>query len=572
MPAFPPSQNFIPPVGLLFPSSLNRSKPESTTITAVMVSQHGIKLAVHLISSYFGDVVSKVCECLLRRGTLTLAQIVRFTELRKQNVVNSLLVLGQHNCVQAFAIQQEGGFGEAPKIITQYIVLFDNIIHHMRFPKFVTIVSEELSKECEEIFEGLLQHGRLSVNQLVDRHKQTSNQSGGLYTTLDALQDSFNRLVNARYVERCPAHEPFLAPPGDDETPAKKRGAKSAKVFDVSSQMAEALETIEQRALAAASPMASMRFFIDADTWTDVPGKNSGENPTSATVGEKRKQDSLELNGDAWATNKKKEVLWRVNFEEFVRRLRHKPPKHLFLIRYQRNKHSLGPDTGTQPSRNVRTRLDNGAGIVLSAILEATRSEETKVKMENSDLKNIIGMAQNQEVESIVLKKYGREAYRMFRLLSKAGRLVETDQISNTTFVEKKDAVKILYQLWNDDYLQMEDLLTSWTPRNMRVEIFWLEGLRNVVTHGARQSQFLLWKVNKSTLWVQVLDDMFHAALNLKLRIAYEQEQEKEIMQIPREKLVGDLEKRYKRFRKRRIVLESSLMKLDDALMLFHDF
>ncbi|KAK3017600.1 hypothetical protein RJ639_004834 [Escallonia herrerae] len=482
-----------------------------------MVSQHGIKLAVHLISSYFGDVVSKVCECLLRRGTLTLAQIVRFTELRKQNVINSLLVLGQHNCVQAFAIQQEGGFGEAPKIITQYIVLFDNIIHHMRFPKFVTIVSEELGKECEELFEGLLQHGRLSVNQLVDRHKQMSNQSVGLCTTLDALQGSFNRLVNARYVERCPAHEPFLAPPGDDETPAKKRGAKSAK----------------------------------------------------------RKQDSLELNGDAWATNKNKEVLWRVNFEEFVRRLRHK-----------------------ECIRNVRARLDNGAGVVLSAILEATRSEETKMKMENSvplsmntifeevmkseegrsmtlehvraildqlgcdipvvaidetysiDLKNIIGMAQNQEVESIVLKKYGREAYRMFRLLSKAGRLVETDQISNTTFVEKKDAVKILYQLWNDDYLQME----------------------NVITHGARQSQFLLWKVNNSTLWVQVLDDMFHAALNLKLRIAYEQEQEKEIMQIPREKLVGELEKRYKRFRKRRIVLESSLMKLDDALMLFHDF
>ncbi|KAK2983516.1 hypothetical protein RJ640_023050 [Escallonia rubra] len=568
-----------------------------------MVSQHGIKLAVHLISSYFGDVVSKVCECLLRRGTLTLAQIVRFTELRKQNVVNSLLVLG--------------GFGEAPKIITQYIVLFDNIIHHMRFPKFVTIVSEELGKECDEIFEGLLQHGRLSVNQLVDRHKQTSNQSGGLCTTLDALQDSFNRLVNARYVERCPAHEPFLAPPGDDETPAKKRGAKSAK-------MAEALETIEQRALAAASPMASMRFLIDTDTWTDVPGKNSGENPTSATVGEKRKQDSLELNGDAWATNKNKEVLWRVNFEEFVRRLRHKGVaggllllgkeegvgKRIAAIIESEDKERSSEDLPWLPRtamaenpeieeaeciRNVRARLDNGAGVVLSAILEATRSEETKVKMENSvplsmntifeevmkseegrsmtlehvraildqlgcdipvvaidetysiDLKNIIGMAQNQEVESIVLKKYGREAYRMFRLLSKAGRLVETDQISNTTFVEKKDAVKILYQLWNDEYLQME----------------------NVITHGARQSQFLLWKVNKSTLWVQVLDDMFHAALNLKLRIAYEQEQEKE---IPREKLVGELEKRYKRFRKRRIVLESSLMKLDDALMLFHDF
>lgn len=33
------------------------------------------------------------------------------------------------------------------------------------------------------------------------------------------------------------------------------------------------------------------------------------------------------------------------------------------------------------------------------------------------------------QVESIVLKRYGRDAYRMFRLLSKASRLLETDNV-----------------------------------------------------------------------------------------------------------------------------------------------
>lgn len=47
---------------------------------------------------------------------------------------------------------------------------------------------------------------------------------------METLHGSFNKLVNARYVERCPAHEPFLAPPAEEETPAKKRGAKSTKV------------------------------------------------------------------------------------------------------------------------------------------------------------------------------------------------------------------------------------------------------------------------------------------------------------------------------------------------------
>uniref|UniRef100_A0A5B7AVW8 DNA-directed RNA polymerase III subunit RPC3 n=1 Tax=Davidia involucrata TaxID=16924 RepID=A0A5B7AVW8_DAVIN len=531
-----------------------------------MITQHGIKLAVHLISSYFGDIVAKVCECLLCKGTLSLGQIVRFTELSRENVKNSLLVLIQHNCVQAFAIQQEGGFQEETKIITQYTVLFDIIIHHMRFPKFLATVSEDLGKECEEIFEGLLQHGRLSLNQILERHKQTSNQNEG--NNQDAVKENFNRLVNARYVERCPAHQPFLAPPAEEAAAVKKRSAKSAKI-------AEALETIEKQALAEAAPMESIRFLVETYTGTDVDEQNGEEDPPSVTVGEKRKRGDLELDIEAGAKKKKKEVLWRANFEEFVRHLRHKAC-----------------------IANVRTRFDDGAGIVLNAILEATRSIETKVKMEYSvplsmntifeevmkseagrsmtlervraalvqlgchlptigidetysiDLKNIIELAQNEEVESIVLKRYGREAYRMFRLLSKAGHLLETDKISDTTFVEKKDTAKILYKLWKDDYLHME----------------------KIATLGAKQSQFLLWKVNKKSLWEHVLDEMYHAALNLRLRTAYEQEQEKEVLQIPREKLVGDLGKRYKRLRKVRIVLESSLMMLDDAVMLFHDF
>ncbi|XAR69867.1 hypothetical protein NMG60_11001613 [Bertholletia excelsa] len=529
-----------------------------------MDTQHGIKLAAYVISSYFGDLVAKVCECLLQRGTLPFANIVRFTELSKEKVKNALLVLIQHNCVQAFAIQQEGGFGEAPKIVTQYMVLFDNIIHHMRFSKFLSIVSEELGKECEGILEGLLQHGRLSLNQILDRHKETSNRSEGNSSVQEALQKNFNRLVSSRYIERCPAHEPFLAPPAEEETGAKKRGAKSTKVSEES-------QTIEQRALVAAAPLETLRFLVEMCTESDDYTQDGKENAPRMAIGD---EGGVELDTET-GTNRKKEVLWRANFEEFVRRLRHKAC-----------------------IANVRARLDDNAAIVLCAILEATRRAEAKVKVENSvplsmntifeevikneegrsmtlehvraalvqlgchlpvigidetysiDLKSIIEMAQMEEVESIVLKKYGREAYRMFRLLSREDKLFETDKISDKTFVEKKDTAKILFKLWKDEYLHMEKL----------------------VAYGGKQSQFLLWKVNKASLWRHVLDEMYHAALNLKLRNAHEQEQEREILQLPREKLVGEIGKRFQRLRRVRIVLESSLMKLDDAIMLFHDF
>ncbi|XP_027103786.1 uncharacterized protein [Coffea arabica] len=485
-----------------------------------MVSQHGIKLAVYLVSSFYGDHNSKVCECLLRRGTLTLAQIIRFTELSREIVRHCLLALIHQNCIQAFSIQQEGAFGEAPKVVTHYMALFDNIIHHMRFPKFIAIVKDELGGECEKVFEALLQHGRLSFNQIVDREKQTVSKEENF--DVDHLKESFNKLVNGRFVERCPAPEPFLAPPSDEETPAKKRGAKSTKVGDVS-------ESIEQRALAAAAPMESLRFLAETHNWSDFSDKSSEEKFTSVKTGEKRKQDFLETDGGLLDQDEKKEVLWRVNFEELIRRLRHQAC-----------------------IANAKSRLNDECGIILGAILELTRSSESKVNIGSTDLKSIIDMAQNEEVESIVLKRYGREAYRMFRFLSKSGCLHETDKIADTTFVEKKDAIKILYKLWKDDYLQME----------------------KVTVNGARQTHFLLWKVNRQSLCQHVLDEMYHAALNLRLRIAHELDQEKEILQMPKDKVgeVEELRKRYMRLKKVSIIYESSLMNLDDALMLFHDF
>ncbi|CAH9087608.1 unnamed protein product [Cuscuta europaea] len=516
-----------------------------------MASQHGIKLAVYLVSSLLGDQNAKVCECLLRRGTLTLQQIIQFTELSADNVRKCLLVLIHHNCVQAFAIKQDGAFGTQPKIVTNYMALFDNIIHRMRFPKFLEIVSQELDKKCGEMFEGLLQHGRLSFSQILDRHKETAKQE---VSGEDDVFDRFQRLVQARFVEHCPDPLPFLEPSSKDESAAKKKAKKAGKFAE---------KSIETQALEEASPMESLRFSVEMDSWNDVPGcsKNT-KKEISVAVGGKRKKDETEL-----LVKDEKKVLWRVNCEEFVRRLRHKACV-----------------------ANVKARLNEEAAIVLDAILELSRSSGTQVKADNSaslsissiydavitkegglgmdlerirgslvqlgcevplipidesysiDLKNIIEVARTEEVEPIVLKRYGREAYRMFRLVSKTGRLMLTEEISDATFVEKKDALRILLGLWQDDYLQM----------------------KKIIVRGSNQTEQMLWNISKQFLWKRVLDEMYHAALNLRLRITHEQEQVK--------KLVGELGRGDGRSANVRLLLESAFMNLDDAIMLFHDF
>lgn len=53
--------------------------------------------------------------------------------------------------------------------------------------------------------------------------------------------------------------------------------------------------------------------------------------------------------------------------------------------------------------------------------------------------------------------------------------------------------------------------------------------MQKVSVNGPKQTLFLLWEINKESLWVLVLDEMYHASLNLRLRITYELDQEKEV-------------------------------------------
>uniref|UniRef100_A0A9I9ECY2 DNA-directed RNA polymerase III subunit RPC3 n=1 Tax=Cucumis melo TaxID=3656 RepID=A0A9I9ECY2_CUCME len=447
----------------------------------MVMTQYGIKYAVHIMTAHFGNLVAKVCETLLRKGPLTLRLLIRFTELTPSQVNNSLLILIQHNCVQAFTDVTEGReFWEA--IIGNHIG---------------TLLDKWGFEECQELLEGLLQNGRLSMEQMVER-AESSGRAGNLF-----------KLLNAHFVERCPAPEPTLSPKVEEQPPPRKRGAKAAKIFEVP-------ETLEQRLIEAARPVEVLRFSM-GDT---NPEAEKSEH-YSQISGQKRKHDELEIAQDSGHADGA--ILWRANYDEFIRCLRHKACVE-----------------------HVRSQFDDGVVNVLSAFLEATRSSEKIVKTEitvplsldniyEEVMKNEVGRSMTLDrveaslaalgcpgmddykismfthcrfpnVESIVLKRYGRDAYRMFRFLSKTGGLVETEKISDSSFVDKNEAPKILYRLWKDEYLYMEKVAIT-VPRH---------------------SLCLLWRVDRYNLWEHVLDEMYHASLNLQLRLAHEIEENKE--------------------------------------------
>ncbi|XP_019058644.1 PREDICTED: uncharacterized protein LOC104818634 [Tarenaya hassleriana] len=531
-------------------------------MTTMAVTEYGIVYAVHIVTVQFGSVVAKVCECLLRKGALTARDISRFTEVNHNQVKDILYLLIQHNCVQAFAVEQPGAAGNEAKITAQFIVMFSNILHRMRYNKFMKIVKEELGQQCGEVLEGLLSNGRLTLGQLVERDGENGMGS-------DVVRDSLQKLIAARYVERIPAPEPVLGAPTEEESAPKKRGSKSAKIIEVA--------TLEERVLEAATPVEAIRFPLILEQESNSSFDNDGSSPSGNISGVKRKHGDADSNVKLSDSNN--QLVWRPSFEGFIHRLRHKACVEI-----------------------VKDRKDDKAAIVLGAMLEITRYQEKKVKVEKSapvsidsifeevikseagrnmtmehvgdcldqlcsnstylpafvvesgdsyvvDFKSIIGVAQKDEIESVVLRRYGKDACRMFRYLSQEGRLVETDKIADAALSGKKDTPKILLKMWKDEYLHMEKLVVA-----------------------GRYIPFLLWKVNQPILWRRLLDEMFHASLNLSLRLNHELDQEKELLSLPLGKLEGKLKERLNRIKEKRLLLSCSRFKLDDSVMFFHDF
>ncbi|CAA6665735.1 unnamed protein product [Spirodela intermedia] len=514
-----------------------------------MVGQQGLNLAVGIITSHFGDVVAKVCSCLLRRGSLSLQEIVRDIGLPPARVKNCLLVLVQHNCVQAYSV---------PRAVTQYMGLLDNILHRMRFPKFLGILAAEFDDPlCLALVEGLLQHGRLTFEQLVMR--ATSTKSERTMAIRDSLRGSLDQLIRAHYVERCPKPEPFISATSEDETStARKRGSK--------------LWTLEQKALAAAALLDAERFSGIGDINGDESNSNQLEEKAkgisaSTNIGEKRKHEELEFDRETQAAINENEVLWRANFEKFIHCLKKKA-----CVTSVRTRLSLDAAVVLEAmieSSNHKKAKENLVTSSLDEILEwvmkkpggrlmtmqhvRTCLEELKCKSSTEDTKalyaidlgEIVEECRSEEVGSLVLQRYGKDAYRMFRLLVKRCRPVETDNLAEITFVKKKEAPGILYKLWMDNYVHMEIAVAY--PGEKR----------------------FLWKVNTSTLYEHILNDMYHAAANLSQRIAQNREQQQEIANQP----ANDIQsKEYDRLKNTRIILETSLLRLDDTLMLFHDF
>ncbi|GJN10692.1 hypothetical protein PR202_ga28809 [Eleusine coracana subsp. coracana] len=378
----------------------------------------------------------KVLSCLLRHGPLSLQEIARRVELSPGRVKNALLVLIQHNWA-------------ADKTVTLYLAIFDNVLHRLCFTKFLSVIREDI-RESESLIEGLLLNGRLTFDQLVERII-CKISGGSTIPKREEIRMNFNKLVSAHYVERCPKPEPFFDPLVDEQpTSSRKRAFKTI----------EEVLSLEQKVVCTA-------VLSDAERFSEIPyfmedSSNANDSHHQSIAGSKfcaeRKKAKLKLDThfiweaflEANVTNKdKKSANNNMNDNVDI-----SERTNLNCILSNKVPHFVV----TSPINGILERLrqkEGGSSMTLHQLTGVLNDLECISTSANSeftfglmlhviyvrlrltavmcfvDLNKLVETCRNDEIESLVKKKYGQEAYVIFRLLVKHGCPIETDQVSN---------------------------------------------------------------------------------------------------------------------------------------------
>eukprot|EP00245_Coleochaete_scutata_P013284 TRINITY_DN5365_c0_g1_i1.p1 TRINITY_DN5365_c0_g1~~TRINITY_DN5365_c0_g1_i1.p1 ORF type:complete len:248 (+),score=55.87 TRINITY_DN5365_c0_g1_i1:106-744(+) len=200
-------------------------------------------------------------------------------------------------------------------------------------------------------------------------------------------------------------------------------------------------------------------------------------------------------------------------------------------------------------------------------------SDSTRVVTKESigsyviNMQNVIEEVRLREVEGMLVQKYGMPGCRIFRLLILKKRL-EQKQIGEMAMIPIKDTRELLYNLFKDEYVQLQEISKT--------------------ADKAPSRTFYLWYVNLAKVMEKVLNNMFHGASNLRQRLQHELNQEQEVLalleSIQQAHLTGaqgamqptslTASQRHQLDRVRRIaaILETSLVRLDDCIMLFNEF
>lgn len=440
-------------------------------------------------------------------------------------------MLVQHNCVLPLQTMKSDDD-------VVYKIEIDDILHRLRYPRFLLHVRECLGKTHELLLEGLLEHGRLRSHQLFARasaspgYDRDSNQG-------KSLEDIFGELVEGRFVERVPIGYG-----------SKQRSVSDGKAEQVGSQATER--------------------------------EKSNDVQSRSTIHGDRHKLSAEVVG----LGEEDDALWRVNANEFNRRFRHiacaalvrekvdQSAGHLLLTMLELSRgHEVQVDEERSTSVTEADIMQKLSGSGAATQMKNMKSALEKLSADTSELiscigntheganycvnmRRIIDLIRIKEIEAVVRERFGGPACRIFRLLL-LKRNLEQKQIAEMAMIPVKDTRELLYKLLKAEYVQIQEVART--------------------SDHAPSRTFYLWRVDLLRVVEQVGRDLYRATSNLRARLLYELSQEKEtLMLLERAQdkstipLTTGQRQNLVRMRTKATRLEGAIMRLDELVLIFN--
>jgi DNA-directed RNA polymerase III subunit RPC3 len=616
-------------------------------------------LAINVLHDHFGDLVEKVGECLIKEGALTIVEIIRRTRLSFQQVRNALIVLIQHNMVffyekeerelklkKASLIDEEegnkkskmidslmsekskksnrktknkGNLNESNMILSAsnkselpdlhfhrknnletifyYEITVEQVLMRLKCAKFIALIRDRIGIYGELIMEELLEHGRLTSEDIIETVSQKLYQEkeeqlegnriedfNSDYSTLDVYKKNAKKaldlMVKDRFLKRV---EKFISnEPNKSENTSQT--AKDVALEGINLTREKLEKGIKRKATDEKETENSKQKKRRKTVLRDSDDEDVKKIDDKRDNVEKNLETNVFESNNASKTEEP--ILWMVNFDQFIRTFRNEAiskyvserinPTAAFIFKailkltapYEKTKNDqiskivnfdeifrvIQADDEYQTSqRNVEKYLD-----IMS-------QENTQIlqKMSSSNgggsyainLSGIVERLKRQYAESIIEQKHGQIGCRIFRMLLMK-KMLEQKQIAEFAMIPMHEARTLLYKMLEDEVVELQEV-----PKH---------------SDYAPSRTFFLWNVKLNLVYEKLTSNMYQTCHKLRLRLTKEQEDALNAtgggfltstsnLSKEQQALINRLEKAEDR-------LESSIIHLNTLLMFFEDF
>lgn len=531
-------------------------------------SPHACIFALQLVREQYGELSERVCGCLIKRGAQTLMELARGVGLPGSQLREALLLLIQHNCVNAYLQVNEATLRSAESSQCVYEAAPAAILQSLRKPRFLVYIRDQGGELAEMIIESLLEHGRLRMEQLVAQAAAKQAQ-GSAEEVRSEVTGKMMSLVQSRFVER--------APPASLPLPLK--APITAKTKSKTAQAEQ--DNVAAQRLAPHAKYDKDRFRLPIDMF-EYQDTGTVQEPSA---GRKRTFSEAENEED----NSVATILWRVNTDEFNRRFRH--ARCVELVKEKMDAQSaVVVECMLAVGRLSETSVDQAQSRTMTVTEVSSQMEKRQRESPDPEVATInapsllrdmcqdplefvmfvgdtayganycvnmermLDVIKLKETECVIRERFGVVALRIFRLLFQRHQL-EQKQIADMVMSPIKDTRELLYKLLQAGYVSMQEIAKTQDHAPTRT--------------------FYLWRVDYDQSTTRLAAELYKAAANIRTRNAAELIKEKDVLEMLDNNPEGLTQKhrsRLERIKQLTEVMDASLLRLDELIAVFNDY